>query len=312
MRSARQEIVTRIIDSGSRLAGEPVSDVLENLSGLANDLRQAGVKAGNVVVLEDLQSRDLLAAILLVWQFDAIPMLCQKRPDLPLTNTSFFIDRNFVAHAPEIDAPVHGLETTALLHVSSGTTDKPKIVKRGVASVLAEAVAYRVRLPMTPQDHVIVPIPVVHSYGSGFALSALINGCRLDPEPVVRVSRLARKIDTGTSAVLALTAPLARLLADTDGTGTTGLRVAMVGAGQVSAGLAEAFAARFGVSLARNYGSSETGAIFMGEQGMGEPIPGIEIVHPARGEVGELQIRSAAPSKAMWETRNPGTSVVYR
>ncbi|WP_159030923.1 AMP-binding protein [Streptomyces sp. 769] len=309
MHSARQNLVDRIIRSGARLGGRSVSAVLEDLSRIADDLLEAGVEAGNIVVLEDLQGPHLLAVLLKVWQLDAIPVLCTKRPDLPQGGASFLVDKNFTVRAPESGIPTQGLETTALMHVSSGSTGKPKIVRRGVASVLAEAMGYRTLLPMAPEDNVIVPVPVVHSYGSGFALSALINGCTLDAEPVVRVSRLVHRIDSGASVVLALSAPLARLLADVEDAGAKpDLRVAMVGAGQVSEALTRKFAARFGVRLMRNYGSSETGAIMMGDRGIGRPIPGVEIIHPGCGEVGELQVSSVAPIEGcMADAETPAT-----
>lgn len=74
----------------------------------------------------------------------------------------------------------------------------------------------------------------------------------------------------------------------------------MVGASQVKASLDDAFADRFGLRLARNYGSSETGATFIGQAGLpedaiGRPMHGVTVLAPAGGQQGELRLSLAAP-----------------
>ncbi|SCK13901.1 Acyl-CoA synthetase (AMP-forming)/AMP-acid ligase II [Streptomyces sp. WMMB 322] len=292
----RREVLSRILAGGARIDGQEVS-LLGDLTGrLSNNLRQAGAGSGSLVIQAGLQGRELLIATLATWAVDAVPLPCSKPPQMDVTRSAYVMDQAGTVRAPAVDAPVEEMDSTLALHLSSGSTGRPKAVRRGTASVLGEAHGYRVKLGMGPASQVLVPIPLMHSFGWGFAVSALLNGADVDAEPVVRMSRLAGKIDGGWGEVLGLTPPVARLLTDTRPTGTAGrLRTAMVGAGPVSEGLAVQFRKRFGVPLSRGYGSSETGAIFIGKQGIGNPIPGVEITHPAPGARGELRLRMDAP-----------------
>ncbi|WP_432161050.1 ANL family adenylate-forming protein [Streptomyces sp. NRRL F-5630] len=182
-----------------------------------------------------------------------------------------------------------------MLHLSSGSTDRPKVARRGLTSVLQDAEGYRTGLGLVPGDRVAVPVPLVHSFGWGIAVGALLSGCDIDVAPFVRAGTLARKADSGAVSVLALTPPVARLLIETRRQGESAPRAAMAGAGSVSDELDMAFQERFGVPLLRGYGSTETGGTFFGDHGMGRPVPGVDIVEPLPGERGELVLRLVAP-----------------
>jgi acyl-coenzyme A synthetase/AMP-(fatty) acid ligase len=69
----------------------------------------------------------------------------------------------------------------------------------------------------------------------------------------------------------------------------------MVGAGPVTDELEVSFRERFGRTLVRGYGSTETGGTFLGTRGLGAPVSGVEILRPSPGEQGELVLRLAAP-----------------
>ncbi len=295
MSSGRQELVSRILSQAGRVNGEVIDTAGSAFGTLGSRLGQAGVRAGDVVVLSGLQGRDLVIATMAVWWLDAVPIPSPGRLAVHVARDNSSITNDLTVIPGSRGCRVEGLGNTAVLHTSSGTTDQPKVAKRGVQSVLLEAEGYRAGLSLVPEDCVAVPIPLVHSLGWGVAMSALISGCSIDVEPFVRVSTLARKIDSGAVSVLALTAPLARLLVATQPQGGARPRAALVGAGHVTDELNDAFRDRFGQRLLRGYGSAETGGTFVGHSGIGRPIPGVEIVQPLPGERGELVLRLAAP-----------------
>jgi acyl-CoA synthetase (AMP-forming)/AMP-acid ligase II len=295
MSSCRQKLVSLILSQAVRVNGELIDTAEPVFDILGSRLGEAGVQACDVVVLSGLQGRDLVIATMAVWRLDAVPMPSSESSTVHIVRDACRITKDLTVIPGSPSCRTDGLETTAVLHTSSGTTDQPKLAKRSVQSVLLEAEGYRAGLSLVPDDCVAVPIPLVHSLGWGVATSALISGCSIDVAPFVRVNTLARKVDSGAVSVLALTAPLARLLVATQPRGGTKLRAALVGAGPVTDELNDAFRARFGQPLLRGYGSSETGGTLFGTSGIGRPIPGVEIVQPSPGECGELILRLAAP-----------------
>jgi acyl-CoA synthetase (AMP-forming)/AMP-acid ligase II len=293
---SRLELASLILSRGARVNGEPVDVGEPRFELLSTGLTQTGVRAGEVVVLHGLQGRDVVLAALAIWRLDAVPMpVLNNSAVSPGVPDAHRITKDLTVVPGTSGCRMPGLGTTAVLHMSSGSTAQPKVVKRGIESVLLEAEGYRAGLSLVPADCVAVPIPLFHSLGWGVAMSALINGCSLDVNPLVRIDAVAARIESGAVSVLALTAPVARLLATTQSGGRANLRAAMVGAGPVTEDLDEAFRARFERSLLRGYGSTETGGTFLGNRGIGKPVPGVEILRPAPGERGELVLRLAAP-----------------
>ncbi|WP_290055710.1 class I adenylate-forming enzyme family protein [Amycolatopsis solani] len=298
MSGERQGLAGLILAQGAEIDGVPLEERESRFEEVGDRLAAAGVRPGDPVVLRGLQGRDLLLAAVAAWRLDAVPVplpvsvspgdssaprdACHVRPDLQV--------------APRTsDAPAFDLTGTAVLHLSSGTTGRPKLVKRGVGSLVVEAEGYRVGLSLVPGDRVAVPIPLAHSLGWGVAVSALVNGSSVEVTPLAGIGSLSRRIDSGAVSVLAATPPLARLLVDAPRRGERGLRAAIAGAGRVPEELDRVFRERFGVSLLRGYGSSETGGTFCGTDGIGRPLPGVEVLRPDTGETGELVLRLAAP-----------------
>jgi acyl-CoA synthetase (AMP-forming)/AMP-acid ligase II len=265
-------------------------------------LEQAGVQPGNIVVLRGLQGRDLVVAAMAAWQLDAVPLPVPiqepSRNDEAAART--YLDACQIRETLSVlpAAPDHRairLDTTAVLHLTSGSTGNPKLARRGVASVLQDTEGYRKGLGLVPGDCVAIPVPLMHSFGWGVTIGALLSGCDVDVTPFVRASTLTRKADSGTVSVLAITPPVARLLVETQRRGESVPRAAMAGAGPVPDELDETFRKRFGVPLLRGYGSTETGGTFFGGRGMGWPVPGVDVLAPSPGERGELILRLAAP-----------------
>jgi non-ribosomal peptide synthetase component F len=239
----RHALLARVLAQGARIDGELVNAPGSLFHTLADRLSRALVKAGDIVVLSGLQGRELLLANLATWQLDAVPMvLPSTSADADAFPSACRITRDLdvTPRSEDGDVPV-GLDGTAVLHLSSGSTDRPKIARRSAASVMLDAEGYRAGLALVPDDHVAVPVPLTHSFGWGVAFAALLSGCDIDPAPLIRAGTVARKADQGAVSVLALTAPLARLLVRTPRQGEAVLRAAMAGAGSVSDELNAAF-----------------------------------------------------------------------
>ncbi|WP_026411069.1 non-ribosomal peptide synthetase [Actinomadura oligospora] len=304
MNGGRPGLVARIRERKASVGGTRMGT--PSLSPFHDGLAAAGTRPGDVVLLSGLRGDDILLAAMASWMLDAVPMPVAADVALP----PGLGDACRISAGPTVipgrgSGRVEGLERTAVLHLSSGSTDRPKIAKRGVESLLREAEGYAAGLPLVPGERVAVPVPLVHSLGWGVAMSALLNGCDVDAAAFAGAAAAAREIDSGAVSVVALTPPLARLLAGTRRTGRPRLRAALVGAGQVGDDLDEAFRKRFGPPLLRGYGSTETGATFLGETGMGRPMAGVEVVEPRPGARGELVLSLAAPAEGYLGSEGP-------
>jgi acyl-CoA synthetase (AMP-forming)/AMP-acid ligase II len=306
----RRELAERILAQRPRVNGEMIDSADSRFRALSRRMLHSGVQPGEIVALRGLEGRDLVFAALAVWHADAIPAPeASPEPPESAARSSWVITDELAVVPTTGDRPAGDrLASTAVIHTTSGSTGRPKPTRRGVASVLIEAAGYRERLVLSSGDCVAVPIPLVHSLGWGVAFSALLSGCDIDTAPLVRATTLSRKIDASLISVVALTPPLARLLVDTRREGAGELRVGMVGAGRVTPDLDRSFEERFGCALLHGYGSTETGGTFLGERGMGTPIPGVEIVQPPRGREGELVLRFAAPVEGYLDGESPTSS----
>lgn len=209
-------------------------------------------------------------------------------------------DRVTISGAPAFTEHQPG---TVLLP-SSGTTGAPKLIPRSQASLSSEGRRHAHYAGLGEDDTLLVPLHLWHAYALGWVHAAFETQCRIVAIPPTALTRCVEHIADGAS-MLALVPTVARLLAYRRGQSVpeNALRMAMVGAGPVDTALEERFAAAFGIGLARNYGSTETGALFSGAPGsppdcVGHALNGVEFrvavpdgtdVPP--GDQGELLVR---------------------
>lgn len=198
----RPELAARLLDSPARIGAEPIGTVAPALEQNRRLLQDAGAAAGSVVVVEETAAADFFAAVLAVWSLDAVPLPCRVAPDTPVARSALVLPASKPVRPAAAVAPPSGLDSTAVLHVTSGTTGTPKLAKRGIASVLAEAEGYRRGLALTAEDRANVPVPLAHSYGWGVALGALMAGCRLGAEPLIHPRRAAEKVEARRASSL--------------------------------------------------------------------------------------------------------------
>ncbi|MEU1225523.1 AMP-binding protein [Streptomyces sp. NPDC005828] len=299
MSEARRGLAEAVLSSGGRIGEALPEATASRITRCAEQYRKAGVTDGDLLVFSGLAPETLLAAVVACWSTGAAAWVTPRAPETftadgasftvtPASAGEIAVER-LAAAAPPVPA---GL---GLLHETSGSTGEPRLARRSVESLRAEHVGYRGGMGLGAEDTVRIPVPVAHSFGSGVALAALLSGCRVDARPFTTASAVARDLDGGRSGKLAVTPALLRLLTKTRRTGDSRPRAVLVGAGTVSDELDAACTARFGVPITRGYGSSETGGMFIGSRGLGQPIPAVGIVGPDPGSRGELVVRTATP-----------------
>ncbi|MER7487008.1 AMP-binding protein [Streptomyces sp. NPDC126497] len=175
---------------------------------------------------------------------------------------------------------------------TSGSTGAPRLVWRPEASWLSEARRYRDGVGLTAEDVLLLPVPLSHAYALGWMCGALLTGAALRPVPPTGLGETARALATGAT-VVALVPATARLLATRQrlrarragpeaAPPAPRLRIAMAGAGPVDGPLDALFREAYGLGLARNYGSTELGAVLSGPAGLpplcvGSPLPGVGV-----------------------------------
>lgn len=206
---------------------------------------------------------------------------------------------------------------------SSGTSGAPKLVTRSIASLRAEGLRHLRWAGLTSDDRVLLPLPPWHAYALGWLHACFEAGCEVRALPPTALAETLREI-RGGATVLPLVPATARLLAARAARAAlpdNALRLAMVGAGVVDAGLDAAFREVFGIGLARDYGSTETGSLFSGHADsplgrVGHPLDGVrfrirgEDGTPAvPGAAGELQVALDDDPPGYW--RSTGDLVTY-
>ncbi|MEV4505669.1 AMP-binding protein [Streptomyces klenkii] len=283
------------------LPGTDAGALLDRVHKAADEIRAAAAE-GEAVALCAENSPAWVVAFLALLAAGARPLLLE--PGTPEAEARRLLraagggrsltvpdgdgDRPPVLSGPPGEASGSG---PAVLLPTSGSTGESRIVARDEASLLAEGRRYRDGVGLTGRDTLLLPVPLSHAYALGWLFGGLLTGASLRPVPPAALGRIAAEL-AGGATVVALVPSIARLLAarklraggsrpgPDDGSPAPALRLAMVGAGPVDERLDRAFEEAFGTALARNYGSTETGAVFAGQARIepfcvGAPLPGI-------------------------------------
>jgi len=169
--------------------------------------------------------------------------------------------------------------------LTSGSTGLPSIVFRPLASWAHESARYRSLLDLDARHSVTLAAPLQHAYTLGWVWAAADAGCALRVFAPTQLTAIIDALRSDTTHC-ALTPFVASLLARRAGAGQRPprLEVVMAGAGPVDAVLDEQFGRAFGLTLSRNYGSTESGALFAGlapqpPQSIGLPMPHLRVVN---------------------------------
>lgn len=169
--------------------------------------------------------------------------------------------------------------------LTSGSTGTPSAIFRPVDTWVNEGERYITLLDLNESSNILIVSPISHAYALGWLWAGAMANCDMRIVCPKRLSEITENLRNWATH-LVITPNIARLLAMRCRNAiSTHLSVAMAGAGPVDEKLDENFHKAFGIKLSRNYGSTETGALFAGLApqepcSIGQPMPGI-IIHEA-------------------------------
>jgi long-chain acyl-CoA synthetase len=204
----------------------------------------------------------------------------------------------------------------AVLKFTSGSTGTPKGILLSVDNVLSEARNVVATLGLTPDDRLVAPVPMVHSYGFDLGVLPMLSaGAGL----ILRDHFIPRRVLTDLASkdvtVFVGVPSMYRLLMQTHLSSIPDLshiRFSLSGTAHLNADFVRDFHARFGVPICQHYGSSETGAVtnhvpsevLSHPDSVGLPMRDVELsvvgedqVRVSVGEEGEIVVRSGAVAK---------------
>ena len=312
----------RAPDHSALIAGEAsltYRTLERRAGGFAHWLKARGVRPGDRVALALPNGIGFAVALYgaLKHGVTVTPLNPQLTADERARILDDFGARLVVEDVPDVEAEVAAhatVDAPALVLYTSGSTGRPKGAVLSHAAVAAGNASWMGPvMALTPDDRVLAVLPLSHSYGiNGALLAPLLAGAtaviveRFSPEAVIDAVR------TQGVTVFPGVATMFQRLLDTPGWSRddfAGVRIALSGAAPCPWPLAEAWCARTGVRILRGYGMTELHRplSYLANDPrdfpdcIGRPVPGVEIRlvddaghDVARGEIGELLIRSAA------------------
>jgi long-chain acyl-CoA synthetase len=296
--------IARLLAAGPAVGDHRGADLGKAVDRVADRLLSAGVGAGERVGLRGTNRPEWLLSLLALLHVGAHPLLLphdSPEPEVARLLAAAGAARCLVSDdvddlawlgAPDAEArPAEEYGPAAVLVATSGSTGAPKVVARTVQSLVDEGMRYVNAGLATGTDTLAVPLPLTHAYALGWVFGGLLAGARILPLPP-RALRLTEQTLAEGATVLTVVPDLSRVLLRRLGATVQApaLRLVMAGAGYVDAELDARWAAAAGVGLARNYGSTETGAVMYGPAGLpsgfvGRAMPGVHLrLVPEGGE----------------------------
>lgn len=294
------------------------SELDRRASGFAGDLSRQGVRPGDRVAIVIPNRPEFVIAFLAVLKLDATaaplnPLL--NRGDLEASTEDLrpkLIVNEVNAQPGAWETPGHAAAPALILY-TSGSTGRPKgsVFSHNALTFANRSWAEPV-MALTPDDRVLVAVPLAHSLGlNGGLLAPLLSGAtislveRFSPEAVFDAIRRDRV------TVLPAVPTIFRRLLNSPAFAAadfSSLRLAVSGAAPCPWGLAMEWREKTSTRIVRGYGMTELFrpiSYFADEptdipDAVGKPVPGVEIRIVENGEMprcdaaGELLIRSPA------------------
>ncbi|HEY2589262.1 MAG TPA: AMP-binding protein [Tepidisphaeraceae bacterium] len=158
--------------------------------------------------------------------------------------------------------PARSGDGPALLLQSSGTTDRPKIVRRDGASLDAVSKAMVTSCRFTAGDHVLAAVPLCHSYGlehgllAPIAAGSCIHVCEKFDLPAVLA-----ELRTGGITILPGVPFMFDMFARAADAAFPTLRRAYSAGGPLPRATFDAFLAKSGLRIGQVYGATEIGSV---------------------------------------------------
>ncbi|MEY2880616.1 MAG: hypothetical protein RLZZ15_2996, partial [Verrucomicrobiota bacterium] len=202
----------------------------------------------------------------------------------------------------------------ALIKITSGSTGAPRALVFTAAQMLADGAQVAATMKITGADRNLATIPLGHSYGLGnLVLPLVAQGtalvCAPSPLPHAIAAECRRWRPTVWPAVPAVLDALTRSAIEPEALAS--LRLVISAGAPLRAGVAAAFAARFGRRIHGFYGASETGGICFDRDGaatlegrsVGAPLEGVAVEF---GRGGRFAVRSAAALRGRFRPADRG------
>lgn len=228
---------------------------------------------------------------------------------IKIHNISFEIDSSFL---PD-DLPSHEHKQfmqneshCGIYHLTSGSTGDPKLCIRSLELLKEEGVSYQKMMSLN-ESKLISLSPVYHSFAFGAAyMAALVSGSSVYLFDKFIPRKAVDIIGTWHANIIIAVPVMIKAIATVSllkEYNFSSLSTALVGAGNVSTEVREAFKKRFGIFVSSNYGSTETGGLISRltedpVDSIGIAMDGIEIKlifqdgnEAAIGEEGEAHVR---------------------
>lgn len=246
------------------------SDLATLVEAVKTRIADAGLEGRRLCIALD-SSVGALAALVAVFETDSSLALIARPAGDTLPDWPAFCDAGILPPDPAQGAeslrivPLQAASTAPLgedrLYMRpSGTTGEPKWAVHRKANVLGAAAAALRRCAITPEDRVLVPLPMSHMYGLGSAvMRSLIGGASIhlvprgNPLELIRGSRAFQPtvtflVPSQCRSVMTLNRSLGKM------------RMVVIGGDRLTPTEAAVFEASHG-AIVGDYGSTETGAL---------------------------------------------------
>ncbi len=217
--------------------------------------------------------------------------------------------------SPDVELPDHAapaLDTAttddpAMLCYTSGTTGSPKGAQLTHGNVLSSPEALRLAWRWTPDDRLVLALPLFHMHGLGVGLhGSLLAGAsvvlqpRFDPDTVLDAAR-----DEHATLFFGVPTMYERLARSPRARELAGLRLCVSGSAPLPADLHTALATDAGVRVLERYGLTETvmnaSNPYDGERRAGTVGFALPGVHIRLGDGDEILVRGPNVFPGYWE-----------
>jgi malonyl-CoA/methylmalonyl-CoA synthetase len=222
---------------------------------------------------------------------------------------------------PRAESTPHGLDAVtgddpALLVYTSGTTGAPKGAVLRHANLLASAEAVTLAWRWSPDDRLVLALPLFHMHGLGVGLhGTLTAGASAVLLPRFEPAEVLARIRTGGTMFFGVPTMWHRLAAAEGAEALSRLRLGVSGSAPLAPDLHAAVAARAGRPPLERYGMTETVMLvsnpYDGERrpgSVGFPLPGVDV---RLGEGGEIEVRGPNVFAGYWR-RPEATAGCFR